>query len=178
MAADGSYTMVDECPLNGGHGLLWDPDNEVLWALGFPTLEAYSPQLDSNGKAVLYRVADWGDEVPDETGHDLMPVYGNHDLLWITDNVSILQYSKSQNKVLKEFPNSKKLMVMPTVKGVTNFTDGVVAFVSYGDVNGKDSDPHIVRVFWPKEDGTYELAKVENSSFGFNKIRAFTTDYI
>lgn len=177
LGTDGTYTMTYECALNGGHGLLWDPDNEVLWALGFPTLEAYSPVEGSDGKIVLHRVADWGDEVPDSTGHDLMPVYGDRDLLWITDNVSILQYSKSQGKLLKEFPNSKKLKVMPTVKGVTNFPDGVVTFVSYGDATGTE-DPHIVRVFWPKEDGTYELAKVENANFGFNKIRVFTTDYV
>ncbi len=175
---DGTYTMTYECPLNGGHGLLWDPDNEVLWALGFPTLEAYSPVKGSDGNVTLYQVENWGCEVPDATGHDVMPVYGNKDLLWFTDNVSILQYSKSQGKMLREFDNSKKLKMMPTVKGVTNFTDGVVAFVSYGDVSGGDPDPHIVRVFWPQEDGTYELAKVENPNFGFNKIRAFTTDYV
>ena len=176
--AEGNYTMTYECTLNGGHGLLWDPDNEVLWALGFPALEAYSPVKDSDGKVTLYRLENWGCEVPDATGHDLMPVYGNKDLLWFTDNVSILQYSKSQGKMLKEFDNSQKLKMMPTVKGVTNFADGVVAFVSYGDISGGDSDPHIVRVFWPQEDGTYKLAKVENANFGFNKIRVFTTDYV
>ena len=178
LAKDGTYTMVNECVLEGGHGLVWDPDNEVLWALGFPTLEAYSPKKDSDGKTVLYRVENWGDEVPDATGHDLMPVYGNRDLLWFTDDVSILQYSKSQNKVLKEFDNSKKMKVMPTVKGVSNFTDGVVVFVSYGDVSGGNPHPAIMRVFWPKEDGTYELTKIENAEFGFNKVRVFTTDYV
>lgn len=177
LGTDGTYTLAYECPLNGGHGLLWDPDNEVLWAVGFPTLEAYSPVTDSDGKVTLYRVSNWGCEIPDGSGHDLMPVYGNKDLLWFTDNVSILQYSKSQGKMLKEFENSKKLKIMPTVKGVTNFPDGVVAFVSYGDASGTN-DPHIVRVFWPQEDGTYKLAKVENANFGFNKIRAFTTDYV
>ena len=178
LGADGTYSMACEVPLNGGHGLLWDPDNEVLWALGFPVMEAYSIQVDGSGKSTLLKVEDWGCDVPDGSGHDLMPVYGNSDLLWFTDNVSILQYSKSQNKVLKEFENSKKLRMMPTVKGVANFTDGVVAFVSYGDVTGSESDPHIMRVFWPQEDGTYELAKVENADVGFNKVRVFTTDYV
>ena len=177
LGTDGNYTLACEAPLNGGHGLLWDPDNEVLWALGFPTLEAYEIQTGSDGKAQLFRVEGWGCDVPDGTGHDLMPDYGNPDILWFTDNVSILQYSKSQGKELKEFENSKKLKLMPTVKGVTSFADGVVAFVSYGDVNGTDDDPHIIRVFWPQEDGTYKLAKVENLDFGFNKIRAFTTEY-
>lgn len=174
---DGKYELTCEVPLNGGHGLLWDPDNEVLWAVGFPTLEAYAIQEGSNGKAALYKVEGWGCDIPDGTGHDLMPDYGNRDILWFTDNVSILQYSKSQGKELKEFENSKKLKMMPTVKGVTSFSDGTVAFVSYGDASGTD-DPHIVRVFWPQEDGTYELAKVENAEFGFNKVRVFTTDYL
>ena len=178
LGADGNYTQTCEVPLNGGHGLLWDPDNEVLWALGFPTLEAFAVQVGSDGKAALHKVEGWGCDVPDGTGHDLMSDYSNPDILWFTDNVSILQYSKSQGVMLKEFDNSKKLKTMPGVKGVAGFSDGTVAFVSYGDINGMETDPHIVRVFWPQEDGTYELAKVENLDFGFNKIRVFTTDYL
>lgn len=174
---DGNYNLTSEVPLNGGHGLLWDPDNEVLWALGFPTLEAYSPEVGSDGKVALHRVEGWGCDVPDGTGHDLMPDCSNPDILWFTDNVSILQYSKSQNKMLKEFDNSKKLKMMPTVKGVTSFSDGVVAFVSYGDVVSGVDDPYSMRVFWPQEDGTYELAKVDNVNYGFNKVRVFSTDY-
>ena len=177
LGTDGTYTMTCEVPLNGGHGLLWDPDNEVLWAVGFPTLEAYAIQEGSDGKAALYKVEGWGCDVPDGTGHDLMCDYSNPDILWFTDNVSILQYSKSQGKELKEFENSKKLRMMPTVKGVASFSDGTIVFVSYGDASGTE-DPSVVRVFWPQEDGTYELAKVENAAFGFNKVRVFTTDYV
>jgi len=174
---DGTYEATTEHYLNGAHGVLWDTDNNVLWALGFPELVAYMPGETSGGQATLYLVDGWGAKVPDGSGHDLMPDFGNRDIMWITDNVSIYQFSKYQNKVLKEFPNAKKMMQMPAVKGVTSFTDGVVAFVSYGDKDGADH-PATVRAFWPKEDGTFELVKYVDDGSGWNKIRVFTTDYL
>lgn len=177
LQADGTYRATTEHMLNGAHGLLWDPDNEVLWALGFPELVAYNMTKTSDGKASLIKLKDWGCMIPDGSGHDLMPDYCDRDIMWLTDNVSILKFSKSENKILEEYPNSKKLERMPAVKGVTNFTDGVVVFVSYGDATG-NGHPHIVRGYWPKEDGTFELVKLTDDDYGFNKIRVFTTDYL
>lgn len=178
LGQDGTYSATTEHMLNGAHGVLWDTDNNVLWALGFVDLVAYSLYENDQGQATMYQIEGWGAPVPDGTGHDLMPDYSNRDVMWITDNVSILQFSKSENKVLDEFPNSKKLEAMPTVKGVTSFTDGVVAFVSYGDVQNGSDHPTTLRAFWPKEDGTYELVKYTDDASGWNKIRVFTTDYV
>lgn len=177
LADDGTYKATTQHYLNGAHGVLWDTDNNVLWGLGFPELVAYMVGTNSQGQATLYLVDGWGTTVPDGTGHDLMPDYSNRDIMWVTDNVSIYQFSKYQNKILEEFPNSKKLTKMPTVKGVTSFSDGVVAFVSYGDASGS-GHPASLRVFWPKEDGTFELKKYTDDASGWNKIRVFSTDYV
>lgn len=176
LKSDGTYQATTEHMLNGAHGVLWDPDNEVLWALGFPELVAYNLTETNDGKASLIKLQDWGCYVPDGSGHDLMPDYSDPDILWLTDNVSIMKFSKSENKILKEYPNYKKLNSMPTVKGVTSFTDGVVVFVSYGDATG-NGHPHTIRGYWPKEDGTFEMVKFTDEEYGFNKIRVFTTDY-
>lgn len=173
---DGTYAAPTQRMLNGAHGVLWDPDNQVLWALGFEELVAYCPGADSAGDTILYLVEGWGADVPNGTGHDLMPDYSNRDILWLTDDVSVVQFSKYKNEIVTEFANAEKFTKMPTVKGVTSFSDGVVAFVSYGDVVGS-GHPAVIRSYWPNQDGTFELVKYTDSASGWNKIRVFTSDY-
>ncbi|MCP3798488.1 DUF6528 family protein [Allokutzneria sp. A3M-2-11 16] len=78
--------------LPGGHGVLWDPQGAVLWAIGDNLLVALkvggtaaNPTLTEARKVAL----------PSKGGHDLQPVYGNKDRLWITTNSQVYQFSKS-----------------------------------------------------------------------------------
>ncbi|SDN06778.1 DUF6528 family protein [Allokutzneria albata] len=78
--------------LPGGHGVLWDPQGSVLWAIGDNHLVALkvggtaaNPTLSEARKVAL----------PSKGGHDLQPVYGNKDRLWITTSSQVYQFSKS-----------------------------------------------------------------------------------
>lgn len=56
--------------LYSGHGVVWDQQRGLLWALGGTHLRAYTPSLS---KTAEY-------ELPDESGHDLQAVPGSPDL--------------------------------------------------------------------------------------------------
>ncbi|MEW2352898.1 DUF6528 family protein [Spirillospora sp. NPDC029432] len=112
-AASAAYT---EFRLKGGHGVLWDPRREVLWAIGDDDLvslkvggTAAAPTLEEASRIAL----------PSQGGHDLAPVYGNRDRLWITTNHGVYQYSKSRKAFTKSYRHSGDVD-LPVVKAVGN----------------------------------------------------------
>ena len=174
---DGAYTYNGEYELNGAHGLSWDPDNQLLWALGFPKLVAYTLGTDSDGKGTLKLAEGKGCNVPNGTGHDLVVDYRNSDILWLTDSKGVYQFSKSQNKLLTEYPHSATLKSVPAVKGMGIFSDSVLFCVSYTGI-ADGNHPSVVRMYRPERDGTITLKQYENTAFGFNKVRVFCADYL
>ncbi|MFI1104531.1 DUF6528 family protein [Streptomyces melanogenes] len=85
--------------LEEAHEVLYDPSTQSLWAVGGRALVRYGydtatgtlqdgesfplPQQISQGKPA------------EAWGHDLEPVYGNPDRLWVGANAGIVQFSKS-----------------------------------------------------------------------------------
>jgi hypothetical protein len=99
--------------LPGGHGVLWDPERRVLWALG----DDHLVELEVDGTRrdpVLTEVKRTA--LPTLHGHDLQPVYGDTDRLWITTNAGVYQYSKSADAFSAVAPELDK----PFVKAVSN----------------------------------------------------------
>lgn len=135
-------------PLEAAHEVLYDPSTRSLWAVGGHALVRYPydpatgtlgegeppyalPQQTSQGQ--LY--AAWG--------HDLEPVYGDPDRLWVAANAGIVQFSKSgrahcyagsqrwplpeqvsggdmQNHWCTDYAAEKELNVQPLVKSIGN----------------------------------------------------------
>jgi hypothetical protein len=172
----GQYVKTTEHMLYSAHGVAWDPENNVLWASGFHAVEAYQ-MTTKQGQATLSKVAGKGATIADGSGHDLIPDYSNSDILWVTTNKTMMQFSKSKNAFLNEFPNSDYLKRVTTVKGVAAFSDGVVAFATYSD-KGQADHPSIVRSEWPGNDGSFETVTFQDESRGWNKLRVFTDQYL
>jgi hypothetical protein len=86
-------TPADTQTLSGAHQVLWDDTTGTLWAIGDTTLVQYTWsggklqvkatfELPKNGASAAY-------------GHDISPVYGNPDRLWVSANAGVVQFSKS-----------------------------------------------------------------------------------
>ena len=69
--------VVAELPLHSGHGLVWDEERKVLWALGFAELLAC--EVKETAIEVQSR-----HPLPDEDGHDLRAVPGSAELVLST----------------------------------------------------------------------------------------------
>ncbi|CAM04858.1 hypothetical protein A8924_6015 [Saccharopolyspora erythraea NRRL 2338] len=95
-----------EYPMPGGHGVVWDGERGVLWALGDDHLVVLTiggtvadPVLTETRKVAL----------PTRHGHDLTPVPGNADLLWVSTGTRVYQYSKSRNAFLDDYPGAGRI---------------------------------------------------------------------
>jgi hypothetical protein len=112
--ASAAYTQF---ALKGGHGVLWDPPRQVLWAVGDDDLVSLkvggtpdAPTLTEESRVAL----------PAHGGHDLSPVYGDRDRLWITTHVGgVYQYVKSENAFTTAYRFAPSVN-LPVVKAVGN----------------------------------------------------------
>ena len=64
------------------HGLVWDPERAVLWALGFDALRTYRLEGWNTQRPAL--VCEVTLELPDTGGHDLQAVPGTSELIVTT----------------------------------------------------------------------------------------------
>jgi hypothetical protein len=109
-------THFAEYDLPGAHGVLWDPEGEVLWALGDHDLVA----LAVGGTPAEPTVTEVRREpLPTTYGHDLQPVYGDTDRLWVSTNTRVYQFVKSTGVFATGYPLAAKVD-RASVKAVSN----------------------------------------------------------
>lgn len=99
-------------PLDSGHGVFWDEELQVLWALGFDELKALRLKDWETPEPGLELLHDY--RLPSESGHDLVPV-PNSDELLITTNKNVFLFDKER----RTFRLHPELGDLPVVKGVS-----------------------------------------------------------
>ena len=93
----GRADVFAEFPLPGAHGVVWDERRQWLWAVGDEALTA----LRVAGTPEAPRIEEVPGErrpLPTPGGHDLFPVYGDADRLWVTTEEDIYVYVKSARR--------------------------------------------------------------------------------
>ncbi|HEY9293432.1 MAG TPA: DUF6528 family protein [Microlunatus sp.] len=106
-----------EDPLPGAHEVLWDNDNDLLWALADTELIGYTIGGTAAEPTLTRTVTH---TLPTNWGHDLQPVPGDPDRLWLTTVYGVHQYVKSTGKFDVGFPRARELYA-PNIK--SNATD-------------------------------------------------------
>lgn len=159
--------------LEDSHGLLWDPENKVLWAIGRTVLTAYEAEI-SDGKITVRERADLRATIPGDWAHDLQPVYGNTDRMWVTTSAAVYIYSKSERKFLTDFPGSDKVS-LKSVKGIGNFDDGSIVLIrpdgAFKSWTGAD-----ITFLQPTGDD-FIPQTVKSGDSGFYKVRVWNKNY-
>lgn len=82
-----------EQDLLGAHGAVWDPERQILWALGERELRAY--RLTDWETATPSLRAEHGYLLPDVGGHDLRAIPGSPGLL-VTTNPSVWRFDRDR----------------------------------------------------------------------------------
>lgn len=101
-------TTYVQYALAGAHGVLWDPERQVLWALGDNELVA----LRIGGTPAAPTVTKVSSSpLPTAGGHDLQPVYGSTDRLWVSSGSRVYQYAKSTNSWHSDYRDAAKIDV-------------------------------------------------------------------
>lgn len=95
-----------EYKLPGAHGVQWDPESKLLWAVGDNHIVA----LEYGGTPANPTLTEVrATELPTPHGHDLQPVYGDSDAFWVTTGSQVYQYRKSTDTITTDYPMSELL---------------------------------------------------------------------
>lgn len=173
------YTLTD------AHGVLWDPEREVLWALGGHELRAY--RLEGEGKREeLVEISDMVYPLPEnrQLGHDLSPDYADSRYLYVTVGAAIMRFDKETGLFSEEFPHADSLN-RGNVKGFSNNPNG--HFFASGETGGAGTTWTdwwkaswcTDGIYYAYSDGSDDLCVVRlaSSTRAFYKIRAFCGRY-
>ena len=79
--------------LYSGHGVVWDGDKQLLYALGYDELRAYSLLDWNTDRPKIQRRKSW--KIPGVSGHDLAPVPGDKNQLLLTEHESVWIFDKT-----------------------------------------------------------------------------------
>lgn len=168
-------------PLAGAHGVLWDPENEVLWALGDYELCAYILKGEDDTES-LVKVSGMGVELPKGMtgGHDLSPDYSDTRYLYFTVNSCVLRFDKETNEIISDFEDSDKLNGIG-VKGFSNNPNGV--FFMAGIAGGAGTQwedwwkaswcTDTIYYCFRDADGVLQKIPVVSTESAFYKVRVF-----
>lgn len=128
----GSTKYCFRIPLASAHGVCWDPQREVLWALGMTELLAYEVLSPGTEKAQLVAVPDLGaslESVRDSGGHNLSPAYGQPGKYWVT--ADHLWLFDSERGTFSAGYSQKAKGDTFGLKGVAGFADGTMVLSGY-----------------------------------------------
>ncbi|GAB3007770.1 hypothetical protein GCM10027284_27440 [Cyclobacterium sediminis] len=96
---DHSDSILFTDSLYSGHGVVWDEQNNSLFALGFDLLREYKLEDWDSSAPWLKQVSEW--EIPDESGHDLFLTDDSRLLLSTTNSVWQFDINRS---IFSPFP--------------------------------------------------------------------------
>lgn len=154
-----------EVALFSAHGVLWDPQLEMLWALGSKKLNAYMVGKDGAGKPTLTPVSEFSYNLPAGGGHDISFVVGDPTKLWVSGK-NVVQFDKTTGKFTTFFEGTG-------FKATVNLTDGTILCTqANGTYAAHDTDTLIL--YTPKGDGTYTQSTVTFTGRAFYKARIFS----
>ena len=127
-----SSSTYAQYSLEGAHAALWDPERELLWSVGDYHLVALkirgtnaAPTIQEYLKVELPPEYKDGVLRDKPSGHDLQPVYGNTDRLWVSTGMHVYQYIKSSNSFDLSYTGNADIN-RPGVKSVGNQLSGQV----------------------------------------------------
>ncbi len=166
-------------PFQDSHGVLWDPDGKCLWVIGRTSMKAYTVSKNAEGVIAVEPIEGKQYSIPSDYAHDLQPVYGDKNLLWVTTSSAVYQFDKTTGKFSTDFQGIYKNLKITTknIKGIGNFEDGTVISM-YPDGSFKSWTTGKLQAAVLR-DGKYynEVISGAGESYGFYKCRVFVPEY-
>ncbi len=166
-----------EIPFPNAHGLLWDPQYQVLWAAGDSDLTAFEVTLNDDGSVTATKREDLSFVVPDTDIHDLQPYTGNDDLLLLSTTNYVYVYDKVNKAVTEPFEGISGATT-DAVKGIGKFENGDIFYMFYdgGNDNGHGGGWNTTYLTYISA-GSKVVTQVHSDQGRFYKCRVWYSDY-
>jgi hypothetical protein len=161
--------------LSQAHGVLWDPVNYVLWAIGETTLTAYT--TGSKTSPTLTEVTSRRTTLPEAYGHDIAAYFGDNNKLWVATTGGVYVYDKT----LKTFTPSAGSSFKTHIKGVGNQPASAldyVQIVTTKEIAGCSYNTWCTDTvkFYNASTGTRDYER-HRTGAAFYKVRIFSPNY-
>lgn len=162
-----SYKLVS------AHGILWDDESQLLWALGASELRAY--RLAGTTQSPKLELAEGlGTNSGISGGHNLSVYSADTDYLWISGS-KVWLYQKSTGKVISDYDGASKISVSK-VKSIDSYEDGtVIQAIATGVYASHNTDTLVVTTF--DASGNATTKKLVFNGRAFYKARRADAQY-
>ncbi len=129
------------CALNfpSAHGLSWDPEQNILWALGMNGIAGVRVINAGTAQGRLEFVEGKTASFRDSSGHDLSPVYGQPGKYWVTGTNSLWLFDSKAMTMTKQVDWHTQYTAKE-IKGVAYFPDGTMVHVQANMDNKATTD--------------------------------------
>ena len=173
-----------EYPIKEGHGVLWDPEYDVLWTLGWNDLKAYSVVGEGLDEELELR-EDMGATKYGLEGHDLSADFLDSKYLWVTGMKHMYHVNKETGEMSTDFEYSD-MLEYPTIRGFGNDPYGnyYVTMPSHGVGTTWENESYAswstdkINFYYPSEDSsTLENIKCKSLTKVFYKVFSFYGKY-
>lgn len=165
----GSPVAVASESLYGAHGVVWDNELGVLWALSNSEIVAYDIGSDPDAPT-LTLINGLGGKLPGAGGHDLSTVAESPDKLWVSSN-SVYMFDKYTGKFIDAY-DGKSQIATYNVKCISSTENGTVLRTVATEVY-KAHDTDTLTVFVKNESGGYTETNYVFADRAFYKARYF-----
>ena len=155
--------------LYGAHGVVWDNELGVLWALSNYEIVAYDIGSDPDAPT-LTLINGLGGKLPGAGGHDLSTVAESPDKLWVSSN-SVYMFDKYTGKLIDAY-DGKSQIAAYNVKCISSTENGTVLRTVATEVY-KAHDTDTLTVFVKNESGSYTETNYVFADRAFYKARYF-----
>ncbi|MBO5039759.1 MAG: hypothetical protein J6D09_01530 [Clostridia bacterium] len=157
------YTL----PLQHAHGVLWDPEYNVLWVTGATNLWALNVTLNADGTVKVEKNTQLtAPSTPDTDTHDLQPYRGDKNKLLVSTHHYLYVYDKVEKTYTA-------IVDEDAIKGVGNTVDGDL-FYMYHDNQGEGWNTTYIEYV---EKGSTTPVKIYSDQGRFYKCRLWDTSY-
>ena len=117
-------------PLISAHGVCYDPEQDVIWALGGYEIVALSVSGKGTEKAKISPVNGMGVKLPSNGGHELSPAYGHPGKYWVSGGKEVWVFDSVEGTISATDLQAKKY-TNKNVKGMAYFSDGTMVQTSH-----------------------------------------------
>lgn len=169
--------------LDGAHGVLWDPEYQVLWALGNTELIAFRVQ-GSGENAVLVPEPSMKAKLPTNYGHALAADLTDVHALYLSSGYNVYRYDK-KTKLFSDSYEGAVFMNRPNIKGFGNNPNGHFFYTypnggpgrKWASLNIAEWCTDTICYAYREENGTLKWKAMVSPSAAFYKVVPFYGEY-